>query len=223
MGEYTSGFDLKIWAKKIPHLLLLVLTLIGIYILFTTPESKRLLACHTRNINKYWTAYTGPLFHGSIDHLTSNSISLLGLGMLFLVYFSSRTFWHFWFIQFIISTNILFFLGDEGEHHIGASTWVYSFAAYLLSISLISRNRRIKSMALIVALWYGTMWWGLLPLMPNVSHEGHIAGLITGVLIGIWRMPNWKQELSKERAWMEPIQQKVEKTPNPYDSLGDEE
>ena len=78
-------------------------------------------------------------------------------------------------------------------------------------------------MALIVALWYGTMWLGLLPLMPNVSHEGHIAGLITGVLIGIWRMPNWKQELSKERAWMEPIQQKVEKTPNPYDSLGDEE
>jgi len=221
MGEYTFGFDLSKWVKKILHLLALILMLIGIYLLITTPESKRLFACHTRDVSQYWTAYTGPWLHGSIEHLTSNSISILGLGMLFLVYFSVSSFWKFFLIQYIVSSNILFFLGDEGEHHIGASTWLYSLAAYLLTISLLSRNRRIKSMALIIALWYGTMWWGLLPVLPNVSNEGHIAGLITGILLAIWKIPKWKEELSREKAWMEPVQQKIEKTPNPYDSVGD--
>ncbi len=223
MDKYTSGFDLKPWVRKVIKLLLLVSVLFVIYFCFTTTESKSIFACHTRNIQEYWTAYTGPWFHGSVDHLTSNIISLTGLGMLFLVYFSMNSFWKFWVIQFLISSNILFFLGDSGEHHLGASTWVYSFAGYLLSISLISKNRRIKSMALIIALWYGTMWWGLLPLIPNVSHEGHISGLITGVLIAIWKMPEWQQELAQEPAWLEPNEQRNDKTPNPYDSLTDEE
>ncbi len=170
---------------------------------------------HTRNIPFFYTAFTGPFLHGDWMHLSGNIISFVGLSGLFVLVFP-RDWWRFFVLQFFISSLLLFVLGDFGEHHIGASTWLYAYAAFLSVHALKAKEKRMRALFLVIVLWYGSMWWGLLPIMPSISHEGHLAGLITGLLIAYGAYPYWERRLLPEWHY-KPKDWELEPEPeNPY-------
>ena len=175
-------------------------------------------ACHTRNWDFWLTAFTGPFLHGDWMHLMGNLISFIGLSGLFVLLFP-RDWWRFFILQWLISSVLLFLLGDFGEQHIGASTWMYAYAAFLSLHVLRSKEKRMKALFLVIVLWYGSMWWGLLPIMPGVSHEGHIAGLITGLVIGIIAMPFWDSRVLPEWHYKAKDWESDKDPINPYDSF----
>jgi len=123
----------------------------------------------------------GPLIHGDLPHLAANSLPLIILGMGIFYFYTPIAYRVFFFI-YLTSGMMLWFGGREG-YHIGASGLIYGFAAFLFLSGILRKNIRLMAISLLVVFLYGGLVWGLLPLDPNVSWEGHLFGGIAGVAV----------------------------------------
>jgi membrane associated rhomboid family serine protease len=80
--------------------------------------------------------------------------------------------------------------------HIGSSIWVYSFGGFLMATAVVHRTKQSIAILFLVLLVYGGFFWGILPVDPKVSWQGHLSGLITGVLLALTIGLKW---LPKEK------------------------
>lgn len=182
--DFVSRFKLDLlW-------LFIVLTLLVVVFFNQNQLITALYATHPRDFIDIHTSLTGSWLHGNFDHLLGNILSLTGLGVVFILLFRNQ-YLFFFIIQWVLSGLILFFVGRNGQSHIGASTWAYSFAAFLGVIALLHPNNRAKSILFLVTLFYGSMWWGLLPILPGISWQGHLSGTIAGILIALFKIDFW--------------------------------
>lgn len=204
----------KRWMVYLTPVLFVCAVLVVIYAFQTTALTNN-WATKPKDITSVHTAFTGPFLHGDVVHLWGNVSSLIGLSVLFIWLFPSH-WWLFFILQWVVSAIGLFILGNAGSSHIGASTWVYSFAAFLTYFSLRSKNSSLNAILFILVLWYGGMWWGLLPLLPHVSHEGHISGFITGILIGHFGFSFWENHLLPEWHRIPKDWESEDEPKNPY-------
>ena len=60
-------------------------------------------------------------------------------------------------------------------------------------MGLIHRDKASLSIMFLVFVWMGGFIWGLFPIDPKVSWEGHIAGSIAGILIALTIGLRWKE------------------------------
>jgi membrane associated rhomboid family serine protease len=176
-----------------------------------------LLGTHSRDWTYFYTFLTGSWIHGDWQHLLGNLSSLLGLTLLFVLYLK-RGWLRFFLLQWIFSGLILFVLASKGSIHIGASTWSYAFAGFLSTLAFLHPNRKLLSLFFIICLWYGSMWWGIFPIEPKISFQGHLSGLISGILIGLLGRDYWLEQMD-----VHPIAESMDSnfndSPNPNDSL----
>ncbi len=201
--------------RSIFYLIVVTLILILVY-QNQNPFSTEKFALHPRNFSKFYTSFTGCWFHENLDHISGNIISFVSLSILFLLLFP-KSWMRFFFLQYILSSVILFFLGKPNQFVIGASTWVYSFMSFIIAIILLQSNKKLYAILFITVMFYGSSWWGLLPLLPQVSHEGHISGTIAGALIAIIGRKYWVAFLPKS---VVPEWYKKEwNHENPYDKI----
>lgn len=130
-----------------------------------------------------WTLLTGSWFHADTQHLFGNLISINAL-MLGVYFTWPRQSIKLLLWSWLLSSVILFLIGELGSRHIGASTWVYSLGFFLMFQGLLYAHPLYRRMAFAAVLWYGNMWQGMIPLLvpENVSWEGHLSGAISGVL-----------------------------------------
>ncbi len=127
---------------------------------------------------------TAPLIHGDFSHLAANSIPLLILGGL-LFYFYRDIAWKVFFLSYFLS-NFWIWFGARQAWHIGASGLVYAFAAFLFVSGVIRRDVRLAAISLLVSFLYGSMIWGVLPLVPRISWESHLMGAIAGIVLALY-------------------------------------
>lgn len=127
---------------------------------------------------------TAPLIHGDFSHLAANSIPLLILGGL-LFYFYRDIAWKVFFLSYFLS-NFWIWFGARQAWHIGASGLVYAFAAFLFVSGVIRRDVRLAAISLLVSFLYGSMIWGVLPLVPRISWESHLMGAIAGMVLALY-------------------------------------
>lgn len=125
----------------------------------------------------------GPLIHGDIFHLISNTIPLLFLGsVLFFFYerIGAAVFFraYFW-------TNILVWLFARPANHIGASGVVYALAFFLIFFGIFRRDFLSLFISAVILLTYGGVFYGILPGDPYVSWESHFAGALVGISTAI--------------------------------------
>lgn len=126
---------------------------------------------------------TAPLVHGDFAHLVANSAPLLVLGavMLFLYPHSSLRV----LPAIYLGTGVAVWLFGRDSAHIGASGLVYGLVFYVFVAGLLRRDRRAIAASLLVALMYGTLAWGVLPIRPGVSWETHLAAAVIGMLLAL--------------------------------------
>jgi membrane associated rhomboid family serine protease len=130
---------------------------------------------------------TMPFLHAGWEHLISNTPALFALlGGLFLFYNLGA--WRILGHLYIISGLLTWFIG-RGSTHIGASGLVYSLAAFHFVSGIIKKERRQRAFALLVAFLYGGFIWAFFPTLymgTSISWEGHLSGLLTGIILAFY-------------------------------------
>ena len=124
---------------------------------------------------------TSPFLHGGFDHLMSNSVPFVAMGLAIALAGAVRV---------LAVTGIVMLVGgigtwlvaQEGSVHIGASGVVFGYATYLLVRGFFNRSALELFMGLIVgAIWGTALLSGLLP-RPGISWQGHLFGAIGGIV-----------------------------------------
>ncbi len=134
-----------------------------------------------RSVAGLWGVITAPLLHGGWGHLLSNSGPLLVLGTLVLsrgrlVFAEATT------VIALIAGLGTWLTGSAGSNHIGASSVIFGWFGYLVLAGWIARSWIDVAVAFVVAFLYGGIVWGVLPGQPGVSWQGHLFGLIGGLV-----------------------------------------
>jgi len=140
---------------------------------------------YPRKVEWLWTIISYIFIHANWSHLFNNLLSFFLLSCCLFYFYrpvNIQIFIALWFV----SGMILWFIGRESRH-VGASGLIYAMASFLLFSGLIRRHVPLIAISLVVTLIYGNMVWHIFPWTVNdpVSWEGHLAGLITGLIIAI--------------------------------------
>jgi len=76
----------------------------------------------------------------------------------------------------------LWLLG-RSAYHVGASSVLFGYFGYLVARGWYERSVTARLVVLLTLGLYGGIVWGVLPTRPFISWEGHLFGLLAGVLV----------------------------------------
>jgi len=136
-----------------------------------------------------------PLLHGTWQHLSANTLPFAVLGWLTLLQGVP---------EFALVTAMIWLVSGFGvwlfaaSHtlHIGASGIIFGYFGFLLSQSYFERDLLSAAVAVVVALLYGPLIWGILPSRRRgISWQGHLFGFVGGILTARY-LPELRQWLS---------------------------
>ncbi|MBC6476367.1 MAG: rhomboid family intramembrane serine protease [Hormoscilla sp. GM102CHS1] len=122
----------------------------------------------------------GPFLHGNFPHLIANTIPFLTLGW-FIMLQETSDFLIVTVITAIVSGLGVWLFGSPG-FHIGASGVIFGYLGFLLLRGYFERSFAAIFFSVVVAFFYGSLIAGVLPEQVGISWEGHLFGLIGGVL-----------------------------------------
>ncbi|MDT8401263.1 MAG: rhomboid family intramembrane serine protease [Bacteroidales bacterium] len=144
---------------------------------------------------------TSPFVHSDYGHLLNNTIPLFVLGTAVFYFYSDIAFsiagWS-WLL-----TGLLVWIAGRDAWHIGASGLVYALASFLFFSGIIRKYFRLMALSLLVVFLYGSMVWGMFPLIDiHVSWESHMLGAGAGLILAVLyrkqgpqkKMPDWYYE-----------------------------
>ena len=125
-----------------------------------------------------------PFIHGSLQHLYNNTLPLAVLSASLLYFYRSVSLKII--IYGILLSGLLTWLIGRPSFHIGASGFIYVLASFIFFKGVRTGHYRLVAMSLIVVFLYGGLLWYIFPIEDGISWEGHLSGLITGLILAIF-------------------------------------
>jgi len=141
-----------------------------------------------RNFSGLIGVFTSPFIHStdSYSHILNNSIPMFVLT--WLLFHSYRTVATKVFVFIYLFTGILVWLLGRETYHIGMSGVIYGLTSFLIVSGFYRKNMRVAGISLLVIFLYGSIIWGVIPLDPSISWEGHFFGFLSGMIMaGVFR------------------------------------
>ncbi len=129
--------------------------------------------------------FLAPLLHAGFSHAASNTAGLLALGGLVALR-GERHFVVTTLAIVLVSGGLVWLLGRNALH-VGASGLVFGYFGLLVGRAWYRRTTDSVLVAAGVMVVYGGLLWGVLPVRSYISWEGHLAGLVAGILVARWR------------------------------------
>lgn len=120
-----------------------------------------------------------PFLHVDFAHLIANSLPFLVLGWWVLLRGIGM------FVQVSVITILVSGLGvwlfsAPNTVTVGASGVIFGYLGFLLLRGFFERSWFALFFSVIALLGYGSIIWGVLPIVPGVSWQGHLFGFIGG-------------------------------------------
>jgi membrane associated rhomboid family serine protease len=139
-----------------------------------------------------------------INHILNNSLPILILSST-IIYFYRDIALRVLLLSWLLSgIGVWFIARNTGSYHIGMSGVIYALATFVFFSGAIRKYLPLQAMALFVAFVYGGMIWGVLPTEERISWEGHLSGVIFGLMLALWyakkgpQSPKFQYEIEKE-------------------------
>ena len=160
---------------------LAVMWLIEVLDTFAFSDGLQAHGIEPRQIDGLEGVVLAPLLHGGWSHIISNSIPFLVLGALVMTYGLRRWMTATAFIT--VAAGFATWLMARSGNHIGASILVFGYFGFLLGMAWFERSVKSIGIAVLVAVVYGGLIWGVIPTDSGVSWEGHLFGTIAGIAV----------------------------------------
>ncbi len=138
-----------------------------------------------------------PFLHGDIKHIYHNTIPLFVLSMA-LFYFYKPIAWKVILFGILFSGFFTWCIGRP-SYHIGASGLIYVLVSFTFFKGVFAKHFRLIALSLLIIFLYGSMIWYAIPVKEGISWEGHLSGLVTGLLFALF----FRKEIAKPKkyAW----------------------
>jgi len=146
-----------------------------------------------------------PLIHSPNDwsHLLNNSLPAAIL-LASIVYYYREIAFKIILFSWLFSGFFVWAFAQSKGYHIGFSGVIYAFVGFLFTSGTLRKFRPLQGISLFVVFVYGSMIWGIFPTEERISWEGHLSGLIVGVILAfVYRKkgpqaPKYQYEIEKE-------------------------
>ncbi|WP_459804429.1 rhomboid family intramembrane serine protease [Herbidospora sp. RD11066] len=139
--------------------------------------------------------FAAPFLHAGFPHLMANSLPLLILGFLAAVRGIGK-FLGASLIITIVSGLGVWVVSPPGTLTVGASGLVFGYFGYVVARGLFDFRLLDIVLGVIVAGLYWSILWGALPGEAGISWQGHLFGLIGGVLAA-WVLRRRKSSVTR--------------------------
>jgi len=182
--ETTSAQDFKKMALNavIPALLVLLISAVFFFDKEFGLELSR-FGLKPRDAKGFFGIFTMPFIHGSFEHLFNNMTAL------FVLTWCLFYFYHDLAIKILLWTflmsGIWVWVSARANIHIGASAIVYGLVTFLFFSGIFRMYYRLIAVSMLITFLYGSLVWGILPLQPSVSWEGHFWGSMAGLILAV--------------------------------------
>ncbi len=139
---------------------------------------------YPRRIESLSGVLASPFLHSDVSHITNNTLSFFVL--MTLVRFFYRKNYLKIFLLAILLSGLLTWIIARPAYHLGMSGVIYVLASFIISKSFFSKQYNLIALAFVVIFIYGSMIWYVFPVDTNISWEGHLSGLISGVILSFF-------------------------------------
>jgi membrane associated rhomboid family serine protease len=166
--------------------LTIVLLMLIVYLLDNTFHLKLYeYGLYPRKLSGLLGIFTSPFIHSTRDysHIFNNSVPMFVLT--WLLFYTYRTVATKVFGLIFLFTGLLVWIFARPSFHIGMSGVIYGLTSFLIVSGFIRKDLRSVSLSLLVIFLYGSLIWGVFPLDPQISWEGHFFGFLTGVILAL--------------------------------------
>jgi membrane associated rhomboid family serine protease len=173
-----------------------IVALMWIVEVINTLDSNRLDSdgLYARNVGRLWGIVTAPFIHASFQHLISNTIPFVFMGVIIALY-GARRLALVTLIVIIVGGIGTWLISPANVPTVGASGVVFGYAAYLLTRGFFDHS----VLEVVTGIVVGIVWGGALlsSLVPHygISWQGHLCGAIAGV-IAAWLLAGRTQNRS---------------------------
>ena len=121
-----------------------------------------------------------PFLHAGFGHVISNTLPMAVLGGVIAIQ-GRNTLLKVSAIVVVVSGAGVWVFARPGIH-VGASGLVFAYFGYLVARGWYQRSLSSVAVAILVVFFYGGLIFGIVPSSGFVSWEGHLFGLLAGIL-----------------------------------------